>query len=115
MSVELPERESDPVGTLLAAPDRASRQELLPAAVEQAAQFATRMREFLTARWAATDPTVVRLAQRMVASIAVHEDIVARWDGVVLEDGDWLFLATDLHRLTCAWAALVEIFLPDEE
>lgn len=113
--IDLTNVEPDSISQLMTAPDHAARQALLPDAVDQAAQFARRMRESIGIRSGATDPVVVRLVQRMVPSVEVHEGFVARWDGVVLDDDSWMELALDLHHLLREWTALVEIVLPDED
>ena len=74
--VDLVDAEPDPISQLLSTSELAARQQLLPAAVAQAADFAARMRASLAARWAATDPILVRLLQRTVASLATHEVFV---------------------------------------
>ena len=111
--LDLTDTEPDhPIGKLMTTPDHAARQELLPDAVEQAAQFAARMRESIAVRSGATDPDLVRLVQRMRPSVDVHEAFAARWADAAVDDESWLELGLDLHRLLREWAELVEIMLP---
>lgn len=114
-SVDLPDVEPDPISQLMSTSEHAARQQLLPAAVAQAADFAARMRESLAARWATTDPTLVRLLQRTVTSLAVHEAFVARWSNAILTDETWMELGLDLHRLVRDWADLIDTILPADE
>lgn len=105
----------DPISQLMSTSDHAARQQLLPAAVAQAADVAARMRASLTARWATTEPALLRLLQRTVASLATHDAFVARWSGAVLTDESWPELAGDLLALLRDWAELIETLLPEAE
>lgn len=105
---------TDPITAMLAAPDNAARQALLPDAVRQAETLAEWIHASIRLRATSTDPDVVRLVEQLRDSFAAHDQFPARWRGNVVDDASWPVLAADLHQLLTEWAHIIDTLLPTE-